>query len=129
MPYEIEFDAGLNCVVTVFTGVVDAAQFGDELMESHALADAMGTRLYLADLSAATIAVDELDIAGMPDAFEAIGGERPVSLALIPPATEQGRELAGFYRTVAVNRGWGVEIFADRASAETWIAARNHTAA
>lgn len=128
MAYEIEYDAGLGCVVTVFTDTVDSAQFGDELMESHALADAMGTRLYLADLSEAAIEVDVFDIAATPDTFEALGGERPIAVALIPPASDEGRELAAFYKTVAVNRGWSVEIFEDRASAETWLGERNHPA-
>lgn len=123
MAYAIDYDSRVNCVVTVFTNLIDAVQFGDELMESRALADATGTRLFLADFSKAVIDVDVFDMAATPDVFEAMGGEHPVGLALIPPESEKGREFAEFYKTVAGNRGWGVEIFPDRTSGENWLAA------
>lgn len=121
MPYRVEYNVLSGVVETVFFGAVTMEEAQAEMLESHHLAEEHGSRLYFADLTDAVLQLSLVDIYSLPTEYETIGGARPIRVALIPPRSAEGEQVAEFYKTVGLNRGWIVETFAENQRAFEWL--------
>lgn len=121
LPFSVHYNAEVGAIETLFYGTVTAEEVQAEMAESHSLSAEAKCKRFLADLSQATITISVSAVYNLPASYEEMGGERPVRVAIIPPADGSSREMLEFYRNVGINRGWTVEIVSDRDQAIEWL--------
>ena len=121
VPWEHAFNEALSIIEVTLTGVVS----GDELRQGTerglALSRTLGEVRCIIDATDQEETGTILDLYQLPDLYERAGLDRKTRLALLPPTRPELRELAMFYETVCVNRGWLVRLFTTREQAIEWL--------
>ena len=112
-----------DMVFVTYSGVITPP----ELREASAAAVRLGhehhVMRYLADTTAVTRLPRELEIFALPAAmYDELGLERSeLRVAVVVPAAGEVREMARFYETASLNRGWRVKVFDATGAALTWL--------
>jgi len=121
MSLAVKFNSELGIVESEFSDLVTDEELEAEAVQSIALARENGTNLYLSDATQATFRVAIASVFDLPAVHDDHKLARPVRIAVLPPASEEGKEVVKFYETVCVNRGWSVKLFSDRNEALEWL--------
>ncbi|HUL94870.1 MAG TPA: hypothetical protein VLT89_02605 [Usitatibacter sp.] len=108
-------------VEITYRGLIPAEQLRRVLEEFVALQSAAGVLRVLLDSREHEVASSRGEIVNFPQAYEALGLDRRTRIAVIPPASPDGRKAATFYETACRNRGWNVRVHPDRDSAIAWL--------
>ena len=104
-----------------------------EVVTGDALREATGEAIRVAgqhDLHRGLIDASEqirtgsmVDLVELPQQYADQGLSRDVRIALVMPKAKELHEVADFYETVCVNRGWQVQTFPSRDEAIAWLLA------
>lgn len=122
MPWEHAFNEALGIIEVTLTGVVSGNELRQGTERGLALSGALGELRCMVDATDQEEAGTILDLYQLPALYERAGLDRnKTRMALLPPARPEVRELALFYETVCVNRGWLVRVFTTREQAIEWL--------
>ena len=122
MPVSAKYDFEHDLVETNFTGTVTMDDLEEEIELTLELIEKHGCTRILSDFSISN--VDQLsvvDVSQTPEMQESAGSSRIYRIAVIPPDSEAGRELARFYELVCSNRGWPAKACSTRQEAIDWL--------
>lgn len=121
MSLTLEYEPVNRIVETVNVGIVTAKDLSDEVEQAVVLGNKNGCRRFLSDHSQSEVRYSFLDVYELPSLYAAHGLDRSCWIAIIPPASEDGAEIANFQETVCHNRGWNIRKFEDRREALEWL--------
>lgn len=110
-----------NIVESILSGVVTPSELRVEIIQAAALAEANDCTLFLSNFSEATINFSIIDVFDLPKLQEEQGLQRNIRVAVLPPTSTSGKEMADFYETVCYNRGWNSKVFSGRQEALNWL--------
>ena len=118
MPFALQLDEDRKFVRVVAEGDITAEVSRSLAREAGRLGSEHGVRLFLFDLRAATISVDECDTYDMAASPEDDGLTRIDKRAVVYAPGERDPE---FFENVSVNRGYRVRCFTDIDAAVQWL--------
>jgi len=123
MTWTVEYSDELGIVILAYTGRVT----GREIQEAAAARIDMGKRESVTEFLIDTkrVEADESATFDIYDIPNKMYNEKHVphesNLAIVEPDSEKSKELARFFETACLNRGWAAKIFKDRDSAIAWL--------
>lgn len=121
MAWKIVFDEQTRVVETTYTGAIGPAELGEAALATVAAGREHAAKLYLGDCLKLEHAVTLFNIYDLIRLLESLSLERDLKEAiLLPLAPAAGADLK-FYETAALNRGYNVRVFNDRAEALSWL--------
>ena len=123
MALSARYHAESGIVETIVSGVVDPDELRQETVLAASMAEEHEATRFLSNFSAAVVGFSISDVFDLPALQEEVGLTRGIRVALLPPAGDRAQELAQFYETVCMNRGWLARVFADRTEAMDWLKA------
>ena len=122
MAWTLDYDEASGLIVVVYRGPTTAADIRDCTSAAIALGTRCGSRRFLVDTAEIVTSVSALALYNLAQTQYAAEHLSPWScVALVLPATENERELAKFYETVCLNRGWRVQLFENGEDARRWV--------
>jgi len=122
MSWTVDFDKASGVIVVVYRGDSTGADFRDCTSAAIALSKSCGSRRFLVDTTEIVANVPPLALYNLAQTqYTAEHLHRWSCVALVLPETEKERELAKFYETVCVNRGWRVQLFENGEDARRWL--------
>jgi hypothetical protein len=121
MSMTVQYNPELNIVESVLADNVTAEDLQTHETQCIALAMENNSTRFLTDATQATLTVSVYELYGLPKLYEDQDLQRPIFIAVLPPASEVGKGLVDFYETVCLNRGWTVRIFRERQEALDWL--------
>jgi len=122
MAWSSKFNAELGIVESAFRGPTTGAEFTEQTTAALALAKQTGTTRHLIDSSELIFAASLADLYLFPASrYESEQVDRRSRIAILSPRDEKAREATHFYQVACVNRGWSVQMFADRQEAIGWL--------
>ena len=122
MSWTVKYIAELDFVELIYVGVTTGADLAAASAQSIAMNKEKGTTKGLVDVSKIELEASLFDVLNIPSQmFENEKLDRRLSIALIMPTSEKGKEAAQFYQMACANRGWNVKLFTDRKSAIDWL--------
>lgn len=117
----MKYNSELNIIESIFSDLVTAEEFEMEAIQCIALAKKKGTKLFFSYDSQATFGMPVVSVYDLHKLHDNEGIERSVRIAVISPISKEGKEVADFYGTVCLNRGWNAKIFSGRDEAFEWL--------
>jgi hypothetical protein len=122
MAYTLRFNPTLRIVELVFTGRYTAQVSRESTSKAIALGKEHGDVDALVDASKAELAVSLFDLLDLPARqYDRESMNRRIRVAVVPPSLPNDLELAQFYETACLNRGWQVQLFPNRKDAIEWL--------
>lgn len=122
MPWSVTFNSSLNIIEEVFSGIVTAPEFREAVSKRISLEKETGSTKVLNDVSEVEVDASILDLLDFPNKqYQEEGSNRNVRMALVMPKSKRARELAEFFITACLNRGWQVKNFNVRQEAIAWL--------
>ena len=121
MPWEVRHNSSLRAVEVVLIGAVTGEGLIECTSQAIALLKDTGLRRVLLDTSEQQQTGSMVELLDLPSQYEAGGVDRRVRVAMVMPTSGDLQELARFYETVCVNRGWTVHNFETREAATEWL--------
>ena len=121
MAWEHTYNEALGIIEVTLTGVVSGEELRRGTEEGLALSRALDDVRCIIDATDQEESGTILDLYGLPGLYDAGGLDRKTRIALLPPTRPELYELAIFYETVCVNRGWSVKVFTSREQAIEWL--------
>ena len=121
MPLAVQYHPDTGIVETTLSGKVTPIELKEETIQAAALAQENNSTRFLSDFRKATVVFSLFDVFELPSLQEAQGLTRSIRVAVLPPEGERGKEVATFYETICVNRGWMSGVFEDRQEAMKWL--------
>ncbi|MBK9964059.1 MAG: hypothetical protein IPP07_03805 [Holophagales bacterium] len=121
MPWTLSYDEEYAVVETVYTDPLSPEDLRDVIRANLVLATEKGATRFLGDCTRLSRESSAQSIYALGDFIATL--EVPPGLKeaiLLPVAPEAERDLR-FYETVALNRGFQVRVFDDRAGALLWL--------
>jgi hypothetical protein len=125
MSWSVEHNPSLGFIVEVFRGIVTASELIEASSKRISLQKETGITKILNDVSEIELEATILDVFNFPSKhYHDDGVDRRTCMALIMPKCDKARELAEFFITSSLNRGWTVQDFNERQSAIDWLQAK-----
>ena len=121
MTCELKFDDSLGVIELVLSGIVTGHDLREATSEGIALQKEVHETRCLIDATDQEQTGTVLDLYHLPSQYAEEGLDRRSLLALVLPTRHELLELALFYETVCVNRGWHVRLFPTREEAIGWL--------
>ncbi len=121
MSWSVSHLESLGIVETRLDGVVSGDDLRAATSEGIALAKDNGLSRGLVDCSDQEKTGSMVDLIELPRQYSEEGLSRETCIALVIPENRELREIADFYETVCVNRGWQVRTFKTRKQAIAWL--------
>ena len=124
MPWEVNHNPSLQAVELSLTGAVSGEDLRDGTMQGIRRALELGVSRGLIDAGEQEQTASMLELLDMPALYEAEGLPRRIRIALVVPRRVELHEVAEFYETICLNRGWMVHRAASREEAIEWLTDR-----
>jgi len=124
MPWELDYNEGLGLIELKLIGVVSGPALRDATTEGIALAKQLGAARAIIDATLQEQTGSVTDLYDLPRQYDEEGLDRRVCIALLLPVDHNLHEIADFFETVCVNRGWNVSNFDSREPALEWLLAK-----
>jgi hypothetical protein len=121
MSIHIKKDADHGFVDIEVSGSITEEVAQQARVECVKLLQDMPRPLVLVDISRGVSRLSISEIYDVPEKWNTTGLPRNMRLALVAPPHSISLENARFYENVARNRGWIVQVLADRDSAIQWL--------
>ena len=124
MPWTARCDPPLPDTVTVvFSGAVSGAELREATTAAVALGREHRVTRYFVDATGVVHWPRETDFFFLPAAlYDELGlDRRDVRAAIVVSASDDLRQIARFYETACLNRGWQVKIFETSDDAIAWL--------
>lgn len=123
MPYRATIDAQKAIIEVVYSGVVSGQELTEASRVGVRMQKAAGVFRALADFSAVQrVDFSLVPVFDLPHAvYEQEGASRQLQITVLIPPIDELIELAGFYETACLNRGWRVRVFRARDEAMRWL--------
>ena len=120
MPCSATFDPGHGLVRVAYAGVVTAKELHQAFQDVVALCRESGRMKVLVDCTQMTGGHDLFDLMELIANFEARGVPHTFKEAVLMRGQLNRREIE-FYETAALNRGFNVRMFGNKAEALAWL--------
>jgi hypothetical protein len=122
MPWSVTYNSSLGFIEEVFCGRVTAPEFREAVSKRISLGKETGSTKILNDVSEVKVDASVMDIFNFPNKqYAEEGSSRTVRMALVMPRAKESKELAEFFVTACLNRGWLVKEFSTRQDAIDWL--------
>ena len=122
MSWDVNYNEDAGFIEVKYFGNVTGSDVHDAAKERIAIQEKTDIVLILTDASQTLNAPPVLDIYTITDKiYQENNVQRSTRMAFILPEKKEPRELAGFFKTTAKNRGWMIELFEDRKTALSWL--------
>ena len=122
MPWSVTYNPSLDIIEEVFCGAVSALEFREAVSRRISLERETGSTNILNDISEVEVGASVFDLLNFPGKqYHEEGSNRNVRMALIMPRSKKSRDLAEFFVTACLNRGWQVKEFTARQKAIDWL--------
>jgi len=122
MPWFIEYNDALDCVVHTFTGRHTGKDIRNATTSGMAAGKLHKTHKYLIDLRKLEYAGSISRLMDLPTVqYREEGLSRQSRIAIVLPESQKAKQDAMFYETICVNRGWNVKCFSSRVDALNWL--------
>jgi hypothetical protein len=119
MPFQVVYDAELDCVVTNITGDINKELVASFFMEVGRVATENNCKRVLSDLRAGKITAPTIDIYEMAGSLDEKKIKRSFRRAIVISEDHQDYD---FWETVCYNQGQPVvKIFTDYEQAKNWV--------
>lgn len=118
--FEIHRDLGI--VEIVYEDETTAEDLRETTSACISMEKTQGINRFLVDCTSMRLSASVMDLYDLPDQQYVEEEADPHGrVAVIIPHGHPAEEMARFYETVCVNRGWMVRVFPSRASATEWL--------
>jgi hypothetical protein len=121
MPWKISFDEQTRIVETTYTGLIGDAELREVALATLVVGREHSTGLYLGDCLDLEHAGSLFNVYDLVRFFESLPVERTIKEAILLPAAPNASNDLKFYETAALNRGYNVRVFNERAAAVRWL--------
>jgi hypothetical protein len=122
MAWTLDYDPESGIIVTTYRGTSTVGDLRDASSAAIALGKTHESWRFLTDASEGSFDVALIALLNLPaKQYQAEGADRGSRVALLLPKSAKDRDLARFYETVCLNRGWLVQSFDDRDEARRWL--------
>ena len=122
MPWSVNFNPSLGIIEEVFYGLVTASELTEATSQRILLQKETSIMEILNDVSDVKLEASVIDILNFPDKqYPEENAHRKTRMALILPKCNKTRNMAEFFMTASLNRGWNVRPFEERQSALDWL--------
>ena len=122
MPWSVNFNPSLGIIEEVFYGLVTASELTEATSQRILLQKETSITKILNDVSDVKLEASVIDILNFPDKqYPEENADRKTRMALILPKCNKARNMAEFFMTASLNRGWTVRPFEERQSALDWL--------
>jgi hypothetical protein len=122
MPWSVNFNPSLGIIEEVFYGLVTASELTEATSQRISLQKETSITKILNDVSDIKLEASVIDILNFPDKqYPEENVDRKTRMALILPKCNKARNMAEFFMTASLNRGWTVRPFEERQSALDWL--------
>ena len=122
MPWSVNYTPSLGIIEEIFYGLVTAAELTVATSQRISLQKETSITKILNDVSDIKLEASVIDILNFPDKqYPEENADRKTRMALILPKCNKSRNLAEFFMTASLNRGWTVRPFEERQSALDWL--------
>jgi hypothetical protein len=122
MPWSVNFNPSLGIIEEVFYGLVTASELTEATSQRISLQKETSITKILNDVSDIKLEASVIDILNFPDKqYPEENVDRKTRMALILPKCNKARNMAEFFMTASLNRGWTVRPFEERQSALNWL--------
>jgi hypothetical protein len=122
MPWSVNYKPSLGIIEEVFYGVVCTTELKEATSKRISLQKDTETTKILNDVSDIKLEASVIDILNFPARqYPEEKVDRGTCMALILPKCNKARNLAEFFITASLNRGWTVRPFEERQSALDWL--------
>ncbi len=121
MPLTVSYEPTSGVVELSMSGVVFAEELPEVVRMTAAQAEEHDAHLSLSDYSQATVESSPFDVFGLHQLQLDEGLDPSIRVAVIPPLSDRGEQLADFYKVICSNRGWTAAVFRDRQEAIAWL--------
>ena len=121
MPWRVEYHQDQKIVEVAYSGATNASDIRAGTLEAIGLAREYEADRGLVDCSEQTKTASMPELVELPRLYQDEGLTRNVRIAFVEPARRELRELAIFYETVCLNRGWQIRRFASHGDAVDWL--------
>ena len=121
MPWQVEFHRDQEFIEVVYSGETSATDIRDGTKAAISLVKEHQVTCGLVNCLEQTATGSILELYELPSIYDDEGLTRDVRIAFVEPADEGLHELAVFYETVCMNRGWQIHRFATRDDAIGWL--------
>lgn len=114
------YNADLGIIVITCEGEVSSYELINEQSTAFELAKAHNTDMFLLDLSKYKSSLSLFEVLGSISSYDN-KINRQMRIAIVAPVSEEARQVARFYETSCVNRGWNVQMFVKKQVAIEWL--------
>lgn len=119
MPFQVQYDAALDCVVSIVSGDLDTPLVGAFFTEMGRVATQNQCTCMLSDLRKATIVASTVEIYEMVKTLRQRQIKTSFRRAIV---ITRDTEDYTFWETISHNKGFaGVRVFEDYAEAKAWV--------
>lgn len=118
MPFKIEYDAGMDCIFSTFTGEITMALTKEYIAALLPVLEETGCRRVLSDSRQAHLKLSAMDIMQFPKMAAASPLTETLKRALLASPGTSGYEL---YETLCNLQGQHVQIFSSKEEALEWL--------
>ena len=123
MTINFTYNTDLGIVVITCEGEVSSDELISEQTTIFKLARENNTDMFLLDLSKYESSLSLFEVFGSISSYDN-KVNRQMCIAIVAPVSEEAREVARFYETACVNRGWNVRMFVKKGAAIEWLVNR-----
>ncbi len=122
MPWSVHYNPSLGIIEEVFYGLVATSELTEATSQRVSLQKETSITKILNDVSDIKLESSVIDILNFPDKQYSVENvDRKTCMALILPKCSKARDLAEFFMTACLNRGWTVRPFEERQRALDWL--------
>ena len=122
MPWSVNYNPTLGIIEEVFYGLVATSELIEATSKRISLQKDTSITKILNDVSDIKLEASVIDILNFPDKqYPGEKVDRKTCMALILPKCNKARNMAEFFMTASLNRGWTVRPFEERQSALDWL--------
>ena len=122
MPWSVNYNPSLDIIEEVFYGLVATSELIEATSKRISLQKDTSITKILNDVSDIKLEASVIDVLNFPDKqYPEEKVDRKTCMALILPKCSKARDMAEFFMTASLNRGWNVRPFEERQSALDWL--------
>jgi hypothetical protein len=111
----------LEIIETVLLEGISLDQIHLGVTRAVQLSSQTGFRKFLVDARSANPGLSLFHVFSFPELYDSLKLSRSSRIALLPPQSKRGMDMADFFETVCSNRGWTVKFFSAREQAVNWL--------
>ena len=122
MTWSVKSNPSLEIIEEVFSELVTASELREATSQRISLQKETGLTKILNDVSKIELEATIMDVFNFPNKqYPEEKVNRKTCMALILPKNKKARNLAEFFITASLNRGWIVKAFEERQRAIDWL--------